>query len=456
MKKIIPLILIATVLLGITSCKNEVSVHTVTFKTKTADKVEAQLVQDGQCAKDPEVSFMREGFSFDGWTLDGDMYDFSTPVTKDIVLVAAWNVRCTVSFLDENGEKAICDLQEVDYMSTITEPENPSKAGYTFAFWIAPDGSRYNFRRPVYMSMELKASWIPNEYTVSYNANGASINEDGALPETATYTYGENFTVAGISTSKLSKPGYVFEGWILYPEDENADVYKPGESKAVEPGNMVLYAKWTAKTYNLGDTGPSGGIIVAVNSDTSGSWKYIEAAPDSLKGSYPYGYLRDEVITNTRVWTSDELGDGKANTERIVGLFGDEAPIEENSRSQTGTEEGQTYTQYYNIKGTYAAKACYDYSMEYGSVTYDDWYLPNKAEMDSFYNAFLLSHRTGRGVDTGEYATSSEVSKTECTSFVFVTQPVTDLNISGLYIRKYESQTVAKSKTLAVWPVRYI
>ena len=453
MKKIIPLILISLVLLGITSCENGVPVHTVTFKTKTSDKVEAQIVQNGQCAKDPEVSFTKEGFAFDGWTLDGDMYDFSTPVTKDIILVAAWNVHCTVSFLDENGDKAICELQEVKYMSTVTEPETPTKGGYTFDSWIAPDGSKYNFKRPVYASMELKASWIPNEYTVSYNANGATTKEEGALPSTATYTYGESFTVAGITTSKLSKEGYVFEGWTLCPDVECADVYKPGESAELKPKNMVLYAKWSEKTYNPGDTGPSGGIIVAVNLDLSGSWKYIEAAPNALKGRYPYGYYRTGVNVNSTVGTSEEVGEGRNNTEEIIRHFGEVAAIEENERSESGTDGTQPYTYEYNVTGTYAAKACDDYSMEHDSVIYDDWYLPSKEEMYSFYEAFE-KNRTVKGVDTGEYATSSETSEIECTSILYITQQVAE--ITGYYDCKSKPQTVAKSKALAVWPVRYI
>ena len=32
----------------------------------------------------------RDGYTFDGWYLDGEKYDFSTPVTEDITLVAKW------------------------------------------------------------------------------------------------------------------------------------------------------------------------------------------------------------------------------------------------------------------------------------------------------------------------------------------------------------------------------
>ncbi len=64
--------------------------HTVTFsdpegKTTTP----AQTVNDGATATAPQDP-TRDGYTFDGWYLDGEKYDFSTPVTEDITLVAKW------------------------------------------------------------------------------------------------------------------------------------------------------------------------------------------------------------------------------------------------------------------------------------------------------------------------------------------------------------------------------
>ena len=50
----------------------------------------AQVVEEGQCAVEPEPP-AQEGKIFLGWfTADGELYDFSTPVTREIWLYARW------------------------------------------------------------------------------------------------------------------------------------------------------------------------------------------------------------------------------------------------------------------------------------------------------------------------------------------------------------------------------
>ena len=52
--------------------------------------VGAQIVEEGQCAVEPEPP-AQEGKIFLGWfTADGELYDFSTPVTHEIWLYARW------------------------------------------------------------------------------------------------------------------------------------------------------------------------------------------------------------------------------------------------------------------------------------------------------------------------------------------------------------------------------
>ena len=44
-------------------------------------------------AREDAPDSAREGFAFSGWTLNGELYDFSTPVTGDITLVAGWTKK---------------------------------------------------------------------------------------------------------------------------------------------------------------------------------------------------------------------------------------------------------------------------------------------------------------------------------------------------------------------------
>lgn len=64
--------------------------HTVTFDLNGhGTAIPAQTVKDGETATAPEAP-TAEGWTFGGWTLNGASYDFATPVTGDITLVATW------------------------------------------------------------------------------------------------------------------------------------------------------------------------------------------------------------------------------------------------------------------------------------------------------------------------------------------------------------------------------
>lgn len=62
---------------------------TVNFDTDGGNAVASQIVLPGGCAVKLATP-TKAGKSFDEWTLDGKTYSFSTPVTKNITLKAAW------------------------------------------------------------------------------------------------------------------------------------------------------------------------------------------------------------------------------------------------------------------------------------------------------------------------------------------------------------------------------
>ena len=84
--------------------------YTVDFNSHGGSSIESQMVTDGELVikpTDPE----REGYDFIGWELNGYEYDFDSPVTKDIVLVATW----------EKSEEP-----QVEEPSELSEPEEPN------------------------------------------------------------------------------------------------------------------------------------------------------------------------------------------------------------------------------------------------------------------------------------------------------------------------------------------
>jgi hypothetical protein len=99
-----------------------------------------------------------------------------------------------------------------------------------------------------------------------------------------------------------------------------------------------------APAYNIGDTGPAGGIVFYDKGIVTNGWRYLEAAPADLGKAQWQSAPRD--IDGTK----DTIGSGKQNTQ-LIG---------ESSR---------------------AALLCQQYSLG----GYRDWFLPSKGELDLMY-----------------------------------------------------------------------
>lgn len=106
--------------------------------------------------------------------------------------------------------------------------------------------------------------------------------------------------------------------------------------------------------YNIGDTGPAGGLVFYINPNYENDhWRYMEAAPDDFPGDnyYSIEWSNDYIVTGA---TGTAIGTGKSNTHRIVNIHGE---------------------------SNYAAKLCYD--LKVGG--YSDWFLPSKDELNKLY-----------------------------------------------------------------------
>lgn len=63
--------------------------YTVDFVVGFDLFVESQQIEEGLFAIEPTLPSV-EGYEFIGWLSDGKQFDFSTPITQDIVIVASW------------------------------------------------------------------------------------------------------------------------------------------------------------------------------------------------------------------------------------------------------------------------------------------------------------------------------------------------------------------------------
>lgn len=109
---------------------------TVTFDPDGGTEVDSVALPEGETVTEPTTT--RTGYSFDSWQLEGEDYDFSSPVNANITLTATWTpIPYTITWLDYDG--TVIDTTEVEYDATPTHANatraDDSDYHYTFAGW---------------------------------------------------------------------------------------------------------------------------------------------------------------------------------------------------------------------------------------------------------------------------------------------------------------------------------
>ena len=77
--------------------------HTVHFDPADGSKPTQASVKTGTLATPPQQNPQRQGFRFEGWTLDGRPFDFRTPVLQDMTLKAQWSKATDWTLSPDHG-----------------------------------------------------------------------------------------------------------------------------------------------------------------------------------------------------------------------------------------------------------------------------------------------------------------------------------------------------------------
>lgn len=84
------------------SLKNDKMVYIVTFDTDGGNEIVSQTIKENELVIEPSNP-TKSGYTFVEWQLDGERFDFASPITNNITLVAIWEEQ--VSNESDSNEK---------------------------------------------------------------------------------------------------------------------------------------------------------------------------------------------------------------------------------------------------------------------------------------------------------------------------------------------------------------
>lgn len=181
----------------------------------------------------------RENFEFGGWLLNGEVFDFNTPITEDITLVAKWNQIAgyeyvTVTF-NTNGGDAIHSIEVVKGSPIALDSYVPTRKGYDFVGWKL-NGETVTATTPINEDVTLIAEWVEANRTVTFNTNGGSTISSLTVRKD---------TEIDLNDYKPTRNNYEFAGWFL---DSSCTEEVSGTYTVTV--DVTLYAKWNQKSYS--------------------------------------------------------------------------------------------------------------------------------------------------------------------------------------------------------------
>ena len=180
----------------------------------------------------PAYTYSKTGYTFSGW-------DATLPETmpaQNLTLNGTTTVNAYTITFDSNGGSAVSSVT-ADYGTPLTQPDNPTRTGYTFRGWYTDTAltEAFLFTTMPAESVMLYAKWEANTYTLHFDSAGGSAVED------RTVTYGQPY--GALPTPEMQ--GYTFTGWQM------ADGTAVNANLTVtQTEDHTVYAVWTPK----GDT----------------------------------------------------------------------------------------------------------------------------------------------------------------------------------------------------------
>ncbi len=330
--------------------------YTVTFRNGDT-VVDTKTVESGQPVDKTEKTVTKDGYTFTGWSYNSALYDFSTPVTKDIVLEAVWleNGKVTVT-LREDGRERIFTIEngkDFEIPSSVV-----TKKGFSFNNWkcgenVYETGTTIS---GVTENIVLEAQYTAEKITVTFKY----LNADGSNVTTTTSAFDAGTAVPQDEVPEITLPeGAAAIRWRDNSSYNYVDITKPLYETTTL--TAVFDYQYFTVIFNYNDGGATQDYPVNHVSYGNTIWK----PSDPVRSGYNFlGWFRN-------------LDDGTAFDFDNTKVTGDltlyakwEAIADENSVTLTlegkeDTEKGiSAFSQEYKVKRgtTVSLYTIYDYT----------------------------------------------------------------------------------------------
>ncbi len=365
---------------------------TVSFKTEAGGDIagiSSQEVNVGDKATNPGTPSI-PGKTFSMWAkrissteISGSSFDFNTPITDDIELVAICDaIRYPITF-DYNGGKigdAESSTVNVLYGQTPTPSAEPERTGYRFLGWSTSASSptatgTVPVTEDTTTISTYYAVWEAKTYNIAYQGVTTYGSQGASSP--SSYTYGTPVTISNAVGTNCT-----FAGWYT---DAALTTAFTGIT-ATTTGNLTLYAKFTA-TVSIYKEKVSGTLTTLLNTQTVACG---ETATALATAPTKTGYVFDTWKTGTGTGSAFTFGTSGTTITGDCDVWATWTPSYTITYHNVNIGSGSTY------KGTISATAISSYTYNATSSTT----LPSPTVSDSHYE-FGGWYETSDFSDTG-------------------------------------------------------
>lgn len=235
----------------------------VSFDSDGGTEIASQTVQKDAVVIRP-ADPQKDGFEFSYWELDNEKYDFSIPVTENLILKAVYTeatigtADITLIFDDVYGTVNAISILEGELLLI----EDPVREGYKFVRWES-DGVEFDFTGSLSDGMKIYAVWEEIPRSVDKSALTSAVSSANQnLSSTSTSTDGSDIytnntwvtsAVKSVYEDAVAKAQAVLDDADATQEEIDAalaelDAATAAFNDAKKPGTMPAPSTTTAPT----------------------------------------------------------------------------------------------------------------------------------------------------------------------------------------------------------------